>query len=449
MQKKFFIKTTVLGMLMIMFLFPLSLIKGIVNERMSYKSQVESEIANAWSGDQRLMGPILSIPYQVSWTENIWDKELKTNVDKTVSAWKTHHVVPKTLSIAGDIDTESRSIGIYNMTVYSSLLNISGSISDIHLPINADRQEKIVTYGTPALSLSVSDMRGINGLPTLNLREKDYIFQAGSKIPNIHEGMHVTLPKIEDPANYHADFSLLLSLRGSRSLSFISSGETTNTLLQSTWPHPSFFGKFIPTKRDISDEGFTAEWQISSLASNIEELLTQCQKEGCYHIDSSAFGVTFIEPVDVYQKVTRSLKYGILFIILTFSAFFLTETLAKKLLHPIQYTLVGSALAIFYLLLISLSEHLSFLHAYLIATLACCSLLGIYLSSALRNHTMGWAYSVIIAMLYWMLYGILRSEDFALLMGFIALYITRRIYDTNTESRLVCARRQTRIISTH
>ena len=424
MNRSVIVKAGSMLVLILLFLIPLKMIEGVVEERMYYKSSVESEISHAWSGEQLFIGPVMTVNYEVSGIEQVWDKELKKNIDKRVKAWRQFQFIPNRLDISGDVETDTRSRGIYNMTVYNSHLNIQGDFKDLKLPLRLGQSETLESIGQVVLSVAVSDVRGLEGLPQLSWGEDAIHFESGSRVKALGGGMHVVIPDITELTQLEQSFSMGVDLRGSRSLKLVSMGKNTSAILKSQWPHPSFFGLFIPSQHDISDDGFVAQWQVSSLASNIEDVLENCFRyEQCSGLENASFGVRFIEAVDIYQKVIRSVKYGVLFIVLTFLAFFMTELLKKKLLHPVQYTMVGFSLAIFYLLLVSMSEHMSFVMAYAIASVSCCGLLGIYLASGFRSAKLGWGFSLVIGALYWMLFGILRSEDFALLMGCLLLFM--------------------------
>jgi inner membrane protein len=218
-------------------------------------------------------------------------------------------------------------------------------------------------------------------------------------------------------------------------------GRESRVHLTSDWPHPSFIGEFLPVKREISSAGFDASWQTSFFATNMEDVLSRCAdaKSGCDALVQDHFGVSFIDPVDQYLKSERAAKYAFLFIGLTFAGFFLTEVLRRVSVHPIQYGLVGLALAMFFLLLLSLSEHMGFGLAYLVAAAACVGLISYYVRYVLGSLGQGMAFGAALASLYALLYGILSSEDYALLMGSLLVFgllamvmvLTRRVSWSN------------------
>ena len=222
-------------------------------------------------------------------------------------------------------------------------------------------------------------------------------------------------------------------MRGTSSFRFAPVGDSNSVEIVSNWPHPSFEGRYLPSTRDIADDGFTANWQISTFSTNMKEQALQCSAGNCDALLSNQLGVSLVEPVDIYLQSQRASKYGVLFIGLTFAVFFLFEILRQLHIHPIQYGLVGLALTVFYLLLVSLAEHIPYGLAYLVATVACCGLLGFYVSYVLGKVRRGIAFAASIAGLYGVLYIIIQAEDYAFSMGaalvFTALaatmYVTR------------------------
>jgi len=212
-------------------------------------------------------------------------------------------------------------------------------------------------------------------------------------------------------------------------------------MLASDWPHPSFVGQFLPREREITRNGFSADWRTSFFATNLEEALLRCPAqadpahEDCRDFGSRHFGVSFVDPVDQYLKSERAVKYGFLFILLTFAGFFLLEVLRRFSVHPVQYGLVGLALALFFLLLLSFSEHIGFAAAYVFSAVACVGLIAYYVSHVLGSRTHGAGFGGALAVLYALLYAILGSEDYALLTGSMLVFgllalvmvLTRRV----------------------
>ncbi len=234
--------------------------------------------------------------------------------------------------------------------------------------------------------------------------------------------MQAMLPPIDVNAPNDYTFSFALTLRGMQTLSFAPVGLNTSVSVSSKWPHPRFIRRYLPERREISAAGFAAAWRVSSFSSAVKQQLQQCKNGQCAALLSNTFGVSLLEPVDIYQQAERSIKYGILFIGLTFVAIIIVEIVKRLQIHPVQYLLVGLALAVFYLLLVSLSEHIVFHWAYLIASIACTGLICFYLCGVMDSIKQGVFFSMLIALLYGILFVILRAEDFALLMGSLLLF---------------------------
>ena len=245
-------------------------------------------------------------------------------------------------------------------------------------------------------------------------------FEAGSGSAVLGTGLHATVPM----AARH-DFKLNLTLQGTSALHFTPVARETEVNLEADWPHPSFTGDYLPVERTVTDRGFAARWQASFFSTNIQQLLVACADDGaCEGFNGRRFSVSFIDPVDHYAKMGRAVNYALLFVTLTFAAFFLFEVLRRLVIHPVQYALVGVALALFFLLLLSLSEHIGFTRAYLVSASACVGLLGFYIRHVLGGFARGAGFAAGLAALYGLLFLLLRMEDYALLVGSLLLFGT-------------------------
>jgi inner membrane protein len=237
-------------------------------------------------------------------------------------------------------------------------------------------------------------------------------------------GVHVQVGQIENVNEQNIAFEFKLNLRGMENYNYVPIAENNVINLQSSWQHPHFGGSFLPdpATQKISPAGFQAQWAVSSLSSSNQASLISNLESGERKNELETLNIGFVEPINVYSQSDRATKYGLLFIGLTFAGFFIFEILKRLRIHPAQYTLVGLAMALFYLLLISLSEHISFAISYLVATLACVSLLGYYLTYVLKSKSHGFMFAGLLTALYGALYGILASEDNALLMGSLLVF---------------------------
>ena len=213
------------------------------------------------------------------------------------------------------------------------------------------------------------------------------------------------------------EFAIDMDLAGTEELSLAPVGDSNHVELSSIWHSPLFAGQFLPRTRTVGAQGFTAAWDVSSLATG-----TQAQMEAKPVKSIDVMKVSLLTPVDPYKLSDRATKYGILFVVLTFGGFFLFEMMKQLPIHPVQYLLVGFGLAIFFLLLVSFSEHMAFAVAYVISSAACIGLLGFYLSYVLRSVARGLGFGGMLATLYAAVYGLLISEDNALILGSLLLF---------------------------
>jgi len=384
-----------------------------VGERDRYRYQAKQSIAHGWSGSQVLVSPILRLTLSKDYEQEVFDKNLEKYVVKRKT--KTWHelYVPDSLTLNGDVKTQERYKGIYRVPVYEVALTIDGEF--LKMPKVTERllRAELIT--------SLSDMRGISATPKVKWNDLNISVQASkdSQLLGNYISADIT-DQFRNATQQAVGFSMHLDVRGLDALRFVPTGKQVEVDLSSAWPHPYFEGRYLPDSREINEAGFKAKWSVSEFATSIQQTLQNCQsnRDACVQaLNENSFGVGLYNPIDVYQKTDRSLKYGFLFILLTFLVFCLFEVIKRSQIHPVQYALVGAALAIFYLLLISLSEHISFAIAYLVATLACVGLIWFYLLYVFKNITNASMLALGITTLYAMLYVILRSEDFALLMG--------------------------------
>jgi inner membrane protein len=433
MQKTLFTKALTVGVLSLLLLIPLAMIGGKVDERQAYRDGVRREISESWTGEQTLRGPVLVVPFVEKVTSRVWDKELRKHVDEVVEYERTLHFFPQRLDIAAEIQTEERYRGIYSVPVYTSVLKVAGNFSlPTYYGVEAGRD---IRWREPFLSLGVGDVRGIREGLSFKWQGKDKVFLPGSGSAPVPQGVHADLESLYATGHKAYTFAIDMKLSGTERLNITPVGFDTRVSMRSPWPHPGFIGRFLPESRKVDAQGFEAVWSVSHFSTNMEEVFNSCVSGQCADLYNTQFGVSFLQPVDIYSLTDRALKYGILFIGLTFGVFFLFEILKRMAIHPVQYGLVGLALAVFYQLLISLSEHMAFGTAYLIAAAASIALITFYVCYVLKSVLRGLGFGGILALLYGMLLMILKSEDHSLLMGSIlvflslssAMYLTRNV----------------------
>ncbi|MBU1329732.1 MAG: cell envelope integrity protein CreD [Gammaproteobacteria bacterium] len=415
-------KLGAIALLILLLLVPLTMIDGLVSERQYQRAEVLQDIARSSSYRQQLTGPILVMPYTKVW--HLWKTHPKSG-ERYMEEQRTSgrlYFLPERFVLNGQVATEERARGIYKALLYRSDNQISGAFK---LPARLGLGDDLGLYQfeRPFLSVGISDIRGISNDLQLRFNGQTLSFAPGSAEERFGAGVHAPLPVLDSQGGQTLEFAFDLKLQGTEQLSITPVGRDSRVELTSTWPHPSFVGEYLPSSREVSDKGFSAHWQTSFFATNLEEALVDCvRRNECDALTSRNFGVSFVDPVDQYLKTDRAIKYALLFIGLTFAVFFLFEVLKRMAVHPVQYALVGMSLALFYLLLLSLSEHLSFALAYGIAASACVLLIGFYVSHVLHSALRGGAFAALLALLYAMLFGLLGAEDYALLMGSVLVF---------------------------
>jgi len=433
LRNPLFSKTIMVCLLALILLIPLGMIQSKISERQYLQKQVQHDIARSASGPQTLSGPFLVIRYKLLERRTVKDNAGNERVI-TASSIQDTVVAPRSLKITGDADVETRSRGIYQARLFNFYSKVSG---DFVVPqgYGINKPQGDIIPLAAFFVMKVSDSRGIRNAPELTLNGRQYEFAPGSE-GLAGNGIHVPLPAFASGESHAFTFDMPLELQGMTTLAITPSGNTTEMSLKSSWPHPSFGGSYLPLNRTVDEQGFSAQWLVTNLARN--SVGAEGQQAGVEN-----FSVDFIDPVNVYLLSERAVKYGVLFVVLVFTAFFIFEVLRSLRIHPMQYMLVGLAMAMFFMLIISLSEHMPFFVAYVTSGAACSALIGIYLAGVLKARKPALAFSGGIALLYAVLYGVLQSEDNALLMGTLVMFtalaavmlLTRRMdwYRLNVE----------------
>ncbi len=419
MQNTLLAKFLIITGLGLVLLIPLTMIRSIIDERSDYRDEAIQDIANSWARSQEIKGLILVFPY-----EEIEFKEIEEHKDAQVLHRQekvlhqyNHYVLPKTLQINAELTPQDHYRGIYKAPGYRSSIAMKGTFE---VPVFEEKEN--ITWKEPFLVLGVSDTRGINSAAHISINDQQHQWKPGTKLNKVYGGIHTVLSQKllhQRELSFNVGFDLL----GMKELTFKPLGEFTQINLKSPWPHPSFIGQYLPKTKEITTDGFNATWETTYFSSHMLEETRRCfTTDNCVLYQRNSLGVSLHQGVDTYVNADRSIKYAILFVGLTFVAFFLFEVLKGLKIHPIQYGLVGISLSLFYLLLISLSEHMAFGIAYVLASTACTGLLGFYVSHTLKSFSRGGVFTAFLVSLYAALYIILQSEDYALLMGAFLLF---------------------------
>ncbi|QHT69445.1 cell envelope integrity protein CreD [Rhodocytophaga rosea] len=427
------LKLISIGILILILLIPSSMLTSLIYERERYRDDAIDEVSGKWGDSQTIGGPVLTIPYEVV---------LEDAKGKVSTITEYAHFLPEDLVINGRIQPEVRKRGIYEVVLYNTQLEAKGHFSypkygELKIP-----KEKLQLQDA-FISIGIPDMRGIKEKVALQWNDSTYYFNPGIVTKDVFAS-GISLPLNLDEKDKYT-FSFKLNLNGSKDLHFLPVGKETTVNLHSNWNNPSFIGAFLPDNRQVNTDGFTAQWKVLHLNRNFSQqwkgtsanFKTQPNRNNEYEeytdyavtsvsssdVESAAFGVKLLLPIDEYQKTMRSAKYNIMFIFITFLAFFFVEVLNKKRIHPIQYLLVGFAITLFYILLLSISEHVGFNLAYLISCICILLLITFYAKSVLKSNKLTYLVSGILVVLYGFFYSLLQLQDYALLLGSIGLLL--------------------------
>jgi inner membrane protein len=411
MRTNVLLKALIVFGVAVSFFVPLAMILDVVQSRSRYRDEARAEIARNTANPQYVVGPVILVSYKAAGPGD-------------GSVREGHAVLlPDSLAIHSQAHVETRARGIYRVPVFRAATRLEAAFD---LPADlVPKDLRLVEEPRVQVVFGVSDPRGIRGGPDVKIDGVTMKPHAGVGSNWLKTGFGVDLP----PGSAGRTVAVQgdLEIMGTEQLLFLPVGEVTTVDVTSQWPHPSFVGGFLPDTRTVSAKGFQAHWKLSDFATGVNDAVARVERLGAPADQSPGFpdhdlGVRFIQPVDVYQQSERAVKYGFLFVLLTLVAFYLFEVLRRLAVHPIQYALCGGALAIFFLLLASLSEHLPFAAAYSIASVACVGLISFYVGHVLRSARRGLAFGGVLGALYGFLYVILMSEDYALLLCAVLLF---------------------------
>ena len=412
------LRVLLIGFLILLLQIPIVMIDGVIGEREETRDNGVREVTSSWGGNQSIAGPWITVPYLHHWTELRTTGSQVEDFTRTETRYATF--LPETLRITGRTASEVRSRGIFQVPLYTLSLEVSGGFSRPDFSAWGTSAEDIL-WEQAYLSLGVSDSKGITDQAVLNWNGSEFDFLPGSGDSSVAgPGIHVLLTQALEGEVF--DFSFPLALNGSEGVYFAPFGRETDVELASDWPDPSFEGNWLPNERSVSKDGFKATWSIPFLGRNYPQQW-RTGSDFDEAINTSKFGVRFFVPIDNYRMGHRSVKYAPLFLVLTFITLWLFEILSGVRIHPLQYLLLGAGMSVFYLLELSLAEHIGFLTAYIAASSAIVLLIGSYSSVVLKSPTRASIVGSITTVLYGYLYILLRTQDYALLIGSIGLFV--------------------------
>ncbi len=420
MRYSLFAKISLIFLITIIPASGLTRISFLIDERAARRNEVVAGIAAATARDQTLVGPVLVIPYtRIVKTQKPSEKD-ETKMIEVENRFSDYvYLLPAELDIQVNLNTEQIRRSLYHAVVFSASIAVKGRFATEGGLLKPEPNEQL-TFGDPRLIVGVSDPRGILRAPALTWAGQPLEFLPGTAEDKMPNGIQTHIRGIDPLKPWSVEFAFSLDLRGTQAFDLAPVGDTTRIGIRGSWPHPSFYGQFLPETREVTATGFSAAWSTTRLATNmIRQLFDHLRNDRPL---DTLIGVRFIDPTDSYVQTDRAIKYGLLFIGLTFAAFFLFEVLKRLAIHPFQYSLTGAALVLFYLLLLALSEHLAFALAYAIATAGCVTLLTYYLAHILGGLRWGVGFGALLGAVFGLLYVLISLEDHALLAGSVTLF---------------------------
>ncbi|MHA6205422.1 cell envelope integrity protein CreD [Dyella soli] len=404
-----------IGLLALLMLLPLLKVQSLVEERQGMRQSAVDQIAQGWGGEQVLGGLVLAVPTR---------QRVSTGPNEVREQQDTALILPDTATMDVAMTVDKRRYGIYEAPVFASTVQLRGRFRAADLQ-QYPRMDEATWQGDKAeLRLVVGDLRGLQEVTELLVNGKPQQFSSSAATFG-GQWSTVTVPLDLDALNGQAiDFVLSFRLAGTQSLKLLPLARTMDVKMRAPWPDPSFVGAALPVERQVDAHGFSARWHMLDLNRSYGQSWRASDVRVDGSVKDSAFGVALFQPVDVYQRNVRAGKYGLLFITMTFVAFFLFEVLKRLRVHPVQYLLVGAALTTFYVLLLALSEQIGFACAYALAAASVVLIVGGYAMAVLRARRAGQLLGGTLALVYAMLYIVLAAEEYALLIGAVVLTVT-------------------------
>lgn len=401
-----------IALLALLMLIPLAEVNALIGEREGRAQEATQQIGARWGSAQTTGGPVLAVPVRCQ----------RQRENAVVTVEDTEFLLPDRVSLSATLAPELRRYGIYESVVYTAALKVEGRFAESDFALIGGNGCS-AQWARAQLRVPIADVHGIRRASSLRIGGQELAFGPdGGGLANIAT---ITAPLALDPSAIAQPlaFAFELTLAGSERFALLPLARQTEVHVDGAWPDPGFDGAFVPAERHVDAQGFAANWQVLDLNRRIAQHWS-AQEATALALTDGAFGVSLVRPANAYQQNVRAGKYGLLFIALTFVAFFLFEVLRGLRVHPLQYLLVGAALCTFYLVLLALSEQVGFGWAYLAAAIATVVLIGGYAAAVLAQRRAGLLLGGLLGLIYALLYGLVRSEDYALLMGSLALLAT-------------------------
>ncbi|EIL87789.1 inner membrane protein [Rhodanobacter fulvus Jip2] len=415
-----------IGALALLMTIPLLQVRELVSERQQLRSDAISQIAQGWGGKQVIGGPVLVVPTlrQVAVEGQLTPR------------WQTgsESVLADTLKQDVAMVVTTRSYGIYSAPVFVATVTLAAQFRAQDVAQYRHASDASWQGGKAELRLPVGDLRGLQKISEWRVNGHSARFE--SSADRLGRWPTVVVPvDLDTLGDQPIDVQIVLKLAGTEALQLLPLARSTDVTMRAPWSDPGFIGAALPLAHTIDADGFSAHWHLLDLNRSYGQHWSDGDAGVSDALQASTFGVQLYQPVDVYQRNVRAGKYGLLFIAMTFVAFFLFEVLKRLRVHPVQYLLVGAALATFYVVLLALSEQIGFGPAYALAATAVVLMVGGYAMAVLRARRAGALLGGVLGLIYAMLYGLIAAEQYALLIGALVLlatvalmmYLTRRI----------------------
>lgn len=417
-------RMAMMGLLILLLMIPLALIQELIKEREYRQQDVIRELNSGWGNSILMYGPILKVPYKTYEETVKYNAENNNTFKEKRTIIKYAYFLPEKLQIDTDVKASAKKRNNFESAVFTANISASGNFEQPDFSSKSIADKDIV-WEKATLLIKSTNLKGLKSEVKLNLNGNTYGFETNFSTSNSHQNSLVELEssflKLEDiPTQDEKAFNFALTYNGSESIQFIPIGKITDVKMTSDWEDPSHIGNFITQdEHTTEDGGFEANWRILNTNRSFSQQFFNTLPK----LYEFAFGTKFIIPLDEYQKSDRAAKYGFLVIGLTFLVFFLIQTLSKINIHPFQYLMIGIALVMFYTLLISISEHSSFLKAYLIAGIAVIVMITLYSKSILKYWKFPLFIGISLTALYGFIFVIIQLESYALLVGSVGLFL--------------------------
>lgn len=436
---------------------PAVFVFAILIDRTHRAETVTQELGALSGGPQTFLGPVLAVPYTAPAGANnmpVPPPPMRDATTTTATAAPAPNqpyrgvliIYPVTGGATASVDSDVRRRSLFKVPIYKAGLDLQGHF-DLTGTTDAI-QGAAYEWSRAELVVGASDARGAQGdivldvggrrmlaVPAVNV--SDMGLESG---PDDSPGRYVARPVglrfFGAPApvapDTKFDVAAHMNFSGAQRLAVLPFAKTTTFQAKGDWADPSFDGGFLPVDRRVDAQGFAGRWSVPFIARGLP---ASGGPDTISRLGRGALGVSFVEPANPYQSVSRSLKYAPMFIGLVFLAYFLFESMARRRVHPAQYVLIGLAQIIFYLLLLSIAEQIGFDLAFLVSAGATVALISAYAGWVFESRRQGVIALVSFSLLYLLIYVLMRLEDFALLIGALTsfaaiaavMYFTRGI----------------------